>query len=57
MIAAERRDVYSYAITLIISEVRRRCTFYRHYVPTARFCPSIAMALLQKSIFRVREAD
>jgi len=52
IIAAERRDVYSYAIAFIISaksemlsislfaeEVRRRCAFYKHYVPTARFCP------------------
>ena len=52
IIAAERRDIYSYesplfmsaksemlSISLFAEEVRRPCTFYKHYVPTARYCP------------------
>jgi hypothetical protein len=52
IIAAERRDVYSHESPLMISaksemlgislfaeEVRGPCTFYKHSVPTARYCP------------------
>ena len=37
-------------ISLFAEEVRRPCTFYKHYVPTARFCPdSLERLLLRQS--------
>src|SRR5881394_2753862 len=38
------------SISLVAEEVRRPCTFYKHYVPTARFCPdSLERLLLRQS--------
>jgi len=64
MIAAERRDVYSYAITSYhLRKERNAChfalsgrgrpgSFYKHYVPTARssdyFCGKAVLVLLRE---------
>src|SRR2546423_5217663 len=38
------------SISLVAEEVRRPCTFYKHYVSTARFCPdSLERLLLRQS--------